>query len=79
MGVPGLGQHPTQYTVHRGIPDIDDFVGLHFEHFITLGDRIPGSLVPAGNGAFDHFDAPLGHRDRIDIAQNLRPRCAAVS
>ena len=61
-------QHTTQDAVYRGVPHVDDFIGLHFEDFIAFGNGIALRFIPGGDGALDHFDAPFGHRDGINIA-----------
>ena len=33
----------------------------------------PSRFVPGGDGAFNHFNAPLGHGDGIDLAHNNTP------
>ena len=33
-------QYTTQYAVYRGVPHVDDFIGLHLEHFITFRNGI---------------------------------------
>ena len=78
MGIARWHQYTTKNTVYRGVPHVDDFVGLHLEDFIAFADGITLGLVPAGDGALDHFNAPLGHGDGINIAHYSAPDNALV-
>ncbi|CAI8349602.1 MAG: Uncharacterised protein [Halieaceae bacterium] len=40
MRVTCRDQNTTENTVDRGVPHVDDFVGLHFEDFIAFGNSV---------------------------------------
>ena len=71
--ITGRRNNATQHARNRSVPHIDNLIRFHFKDFIALGNDIAFRFIPSGDGAFNHFNAPLGHGDGIDLAHNNTP------
>ena len=76
----GLTTDVNRLAVGDSNPNYKPCKGWQMAHtrVIAFGNGITLRFVPGGDGALDHFNAPFGHRDGINIAHFSAPDITLV-
>ena len=73
VSITGRRNDATQHARNGSVPHVNNLIRFHFKDFIALGNDIAFRFIPSGDGAFNHFNAPLGHGDGINLAHKNTP------
>ena len=71
--VPDLDDHLPDGPLHRRLQGAGDLVGVDVQHVVALGDRVALRDVDLDDLAGGHREAPLGHRDGLDLVHGKDP------